>query len=260
MLQRPYQRVAIFIDTQNMYHSAKHQYGARVNFPALVEAAAGNRQVVRSIAYVAKSKTGEEGAFFGALTSNGIELKVKDVQEFASGEKKADWDVGMAVDAMAISPRVDVVVLATGDGDFIPLMSYLQTHGVLCEVVAFGPSTNSQLREQANRFIDLAENPGKFLLHGARHAATPHFPREASRAPAASVAPRSVPAAPVKREVVPARADQVPAQSRVTSPAAENTQAKPAPKKRGRKKASDVSETATSETKTKSGRNIRITF
>lgn len=171
MIHRPSQRVAIFIDAQNMYHSAKHLYGARVNFPALVEAAIDNRELVRAIAYVAKSKTGEETAFFEALTSNGIELKVKDVQEFSSGEKKADWDVGMAVDAMAVSSRVDVIVLVTGDGDFIPLVNYLKANGIVCEAVAFGPSTNSQLREAVDHFIDLNEEPGKFLLH-TRHRGT----------------------------------------------------------------------------------------
>src|SRR4051812_24815789 len=112
MIQRPAQRLAVFIDTQNLYHSAKHLFNnARVNFPALVDAVAAGRNLVRAIAYVAKSKTGEEAGFFEALVQNGIELKVKDVQEFSSGAKKADWDVGMTVDAIAMSPRVDVVIL-----------------------------------------------------------------------------------------------------------------------------------------------------
>src|SRR5690348_11642997 len=128
MLQRPHQRVAVFIDSQNLYHSAKHLYNARVNFPALVDAVTAGRTLIRAIAYVAKSKTGEESAFFEALTQNGIDLKVKDVQEFASGAKKADWDVGMTVDAIAMAPRVDVVVLLTGDGDFTPLVEYLHSH------------------------------------------------------------------------------------------------------------------------------------
>ncbi len=164
MINKPEQRVAVFIDTQNMYHSAKHLYGSRVNFPALVQAAVGDRQVIRAIAYVAKSKTGEEQAFFDALTQNGIELKIKDVQEFASGAKKADWDVGMCVDAISISPRVDVVVLITGDGDFCPLAEYLHAHGVLCEVVAFGESTNARLREVADAFLDVSSQPDEFLI------------------------------------------------------------------------------------------------
>ena len=194
MVKRPHQRVAVFIDTQNMYHSAKHIYGARVNFGALVDAAVANRPVVRAIAYVAKSKTGEEHGFFEALVQHGIELKVKDVQEFASGEKKADWDVGMAVDAMAlaISGRVDVVILVTGDGDFCPLADFLRANGILCEVVAFGSSTNAQLKERADSFLDLSSDPTVYLIHSARaqrgprhvdHAGgTPHAP-EISEAP-----------------------------------------------------------------------------
>lgn len=169
MISKPEQRVAIFIDTQNMYHSAKHLYGARVNFSALVEAAVGNRQPIRAIAYVAKSKTGEEQAFFDALLQNGIELKIKDVQEFASGQKKADWDVGMAVDAISISSRVDVVVLVTGDGDFCPLVEYLHNHGVICEVAAFAESTNSKLREIADTFLDLSASPDEFLIRARGH-------------------------------------------------------------------------------------------
>lgn len=164
MFKRPDQRVAVFIDTQNMYHSAKHLYGARVNFPAVVAAAVGDRRVIRAVAYVAKSKTGEEQAFFEALTQNGIELKIKDVQEFSSGQKKADWDVGMTVDAISISPKVDVVILVTGDGDFVPLTEYLHGHGTLCEVVAFENSTNARLKEEASSFLDLASDPDLFLI------------------------------------------------------------------------------------------------
>ncbi|MBM3204373.1 NYN domain-containing protein [Candidatus Uhrbacteria bacterium] len=168
MILKTEQRVAVFIDTQNMYHSAKHLYGARVNFPGLVEAAVGGRHVIRALAYVAKSKTGEEQAFFDALTQNGIELKIKDVQEFASGAKKADWDVGMTIDAVGIAPHVDVVILVTGDGDFCPLVEYLHAHGVACEVAAFGESTNSRLREIADTFLDLSSEPDTFLIRNGR--------------------------------------------------------------------------------------------
>ncbi len=166
MIQRPDQRVAVFIDTQNMYHTAKHIHNSRVNFGHLVQAAVGSRQLVRAIAYVAKSKTGEEQAFFEALLQSGIELKIKDVQEFSSGAKKADWDVGMAVDAISIAPRVDVVILATGDGDFVPLVEYLRGHGVICEVISFAESTSQALREHADAFLDMSVDAERFLIGG----------------------------------------------------------------------------------------------
>lgn len=158
------QRIAVLIDTQNMYHSAKHIHGARLAFGKVVEAIAEHRPILRAIAYVAKSKTGEEQAFFDAMTDMGIELKVKDVQEFASGEKKADWDVGMAVDAVKLAEKVDVIVLMTGDGDFVPLVEYLHGKGVIVEVVAFAESTNAQLKAIADRFIDISEMGKQFLI------------------------------------------------------------------------------------------------
>lgn len=184
LTQRPDQRVAVFIDTQNMYHSAKHLYNRKVSFANLVEAAVGPRILVRAIAYVAKSKDNVESAFFEALQQQGIELKIKDVQEFSSGAKKADWDVGMAVDAISLSPKVDVVVLATGDGDFVPLVEYLKGHGVICEVVAFKESTNARLREVADSFLDLSAEADTFLLQDSRKPGTKRLPdRHAGKGP-----------------------------------------------------------------------------
>ncbi len=167
MLTRIDQRVAFLIDTQNMYHSAKHIHGARLNFSRAVDIVADNRPIIRAIAYVAKSKSGEEQGFFDALQNAGIELKSKDVQEFASGAKKADWDVGMAIDAVKLGEKVDVIVLMTGDGDFVPLVEYLHGHGVIVEVAAFGESTNSELRAVCDRFFDISESND--LLIGGRY-------------------------------------------------------------------------------------------
>lgn len=164
MLTRITQRVAVLIDTQNMYHSAKHIHGARLAFGKVVDAVANGRPVVRAIAYVAKSKAGDEQSFFEALTDMGIELKVKDVQEFASGEKKADWDVGMAVDAVKLGEKVDVIILFTGDGDFVPLVEYLHGRGVIVEVAAFAESTNAKLKEVADRFFDISTEGRPFLM------------------------------------------------------------------------------------------------
>lgn len=160
------QRVAIMIDVQNLYHSARALYQKRVNFKELLESAIGNRQLIRAFAYVVRTKTGEEKAFFEALTKLGIEIRVKDLQEYYGGIKKADWDVGIAVDAIKTSEIVDVVIIASGDGDYLPLVEYLKNQGRRVEVVAFGRSTSSKLREIADEFIDLDENIKKFLIKG----------------------------------------------------------------------------------------------
>jgi uncharacterized LabA/DUF88 family protein len=173
MIKRPSQRVAVLIDTQNMYHSAKHLYDAKLNFPAIVHAATEDRQLIRAIAYVAKSKTGEEMAFFEALVGGGIELRVKDVLEFSSGVKKADWDVGMAIDAAKLADKVDVMILMTGDGDFVPCVEYLQARGVIVEVVAFGASTSSELRGACDLFFDISNDPDQFLIRSGSQRRQP---------------------------------------------------------------------------------------
>jgi uncharacterized LabA/DUF88 family protein len=160
------QRVAVFIDVQNLYHSARAIYQKRVNFKELVETAVGDRQLIRSYAYVVATKTGEEKPFFDALTKLGIEIRVKDLQEYYGGMKKADWDVGIAVDAIKTLEITDVVVLASGDGDYAPLAEYIKNRGRRIEVIAFGKSTSSKLREVVDDFIDLDENPKKFLIKG----------------------------------------------------------------------------------------------
>ena len=158
------QRVGVFIDTQNLYHCARNLYKARVNFGAVLKDAVAGRKLVRAVAYVITTEAGDEKNFFEALGKLGIETKTKDLQIFAGGSKKADWDVGLAVDAIKMSPRLDSVVLVSGDGDFVPLVEYLQTGGVQVEVVSFGKSTSGKLREAVDDFVDLSENPRKYLI------------------------------------------------------------------------------------------------
>lgn len=158
------QRVAVFIDTQNLYHSAKNLYRARVNFANVLKEAVAGRQLTRAMAYVVTTESGEEKAFFEALTKMGIETKTKELQIFYGGAKKADWDVGMAVDAISLAPKLDAVVLATGDGDFVPLAQYLKAQGVQVEVISFGKSSSARLRESVDDFIDMSEQARKFLL------------------------------------------------------------------------------------------------
>jgi uncharacterized LabA/DUF88 family protein len=160
------QRVGVFIDTQNLYHSARNLYQTRVNFGAVLKDAVAGRKLVRAVAYVITTEAGDEKNFFEALSKLGIETKTKDLQIFAGGAKKADWDVGLAVDAIKMSPRLDSVVIVSGDGDFIPLVEYLQTIGVQVEVVSFGKSTSGKLREVVDDFVDLSENPRKYLMGG----------------------------------------------------------------------------------------------
>jgi len=171
------QRVGIFVDVQNLYHSAKNLYRGRVNYKELIKYLVGDRQLIRAMAYVVKSEGVEgarqenrpaqeksgasaEAAFFEALENAGLELRTKDLQVYAGGFKKADWDVGMAVDAIRMSSFLDVIVLVTGDGDFMPLVDYLKWGvGRFVEVAAFKRSASAKMQEAAERFINIEEIP-----------------------------------------------------------------------------------------------------
>ncbi|MFA5031155.1 MAG: NYN domain-containing protein [Patescibacteria group bacterium] len=164
-MKHPDQRVGIFVDVANLYHSAKNLYGARVNFGKLLEEAVAKRKLVRAMAYAIRSQSSkDEDKFFEILEKQGFELRMKDLQVFAGGAKKGDWDIGMAVDIIRMSSKLDVAVIVTGDGDFIPLVEYVKHQGPYVELMAFGESTSAKLIETADEFIDLSSNKKQFLL------------------------------------------------------------------------------------------------
>lgn len=190
------QRVGIFVDVSNLYHSAKNLYQGRVNYAELIKSLVGERQLIRAMAYVVKSEGIEpqhfshqqpgrprpeesihggagadnggsgtnggssEASFFEALEKAGFELRMKDLQIFAGGAKKGDWDVGIAVDAIRMMPSLDVVILVTGDGDFVPLVNYLKwAGGCVVEVASFRRSASSKIVEAADEFINIETMP-----------------------------------------------------------------------------------------------------
>ncbi len=159
------QRVGVLVDVANMYYSAKNIHGTRVNFGKVLEDAVGDRSLVRALAYVIKADTNEETKFFEALEKQGFEVKMKDLQVFAGGAKKGDWDVGITVDAIKFAERLDTIVIVAGDGDYVPLVRYLQeAKGCRVEVMAFQESTSLKLREASDRFVDLSGDKKKYLL------------------------------------------------------------------------------------------------
>lgn len=158
------QRVGILFDVQNMYHSAKNLYKKKVNFKNVLKTAIAGRKLIRAIAYAIRTEAGEEKAFCDALTKFGIEVKSKDLQIFAGGMKKGDWDVGMTVDAIRLAKTLDVIVLISGDGDFVPLIEYLKNQGVQAEVIAFSKSASLKLKEISDDFIDLGDDVEKYLI------------------------------------------------------------------------------------------------
>jgi len=159
------QRVAVLIDVQNMYYSARNLYGRKVNFREILKTAVSNRKLIRAVAYVIRTEGGEEKSFWEALSRIGIEIKMKDLQIFPGGLKKGDWDVGLAVDAIKFSDYLDAIVLVTGDGDFVPLVEYIKSaRPAQIEIIAFGRTTSGKLKEMADDFVDLDQQPEKYLI------------------------------------------------------------------------------------------------
>ena len=165
MIKHKDQRIGIFVDVQNMYYSAKNLFSKKVNFQEILKSAIAGRKLIRSIAYVINAQTKEEQAFFDALSKQGFEVKMKDLQIFPGGMKKGDWDVGIGVDTIKLGEKLDVIVLVTGDGDFIPLIKYLQENkGCLVEIMAFRETASGRLIESADDYTDLSKSKPKYLL------------------------------------------------------------------------------------------------
>jgi len=158
------QRVAVFVDNQNIYYSAKNIYSSLIDFGAVLKHALGKRKLIRAFSYVIKADVGAEKEFFNALSKIGFEVKSKDLQVFYGGNKKGDWDVGLCMDVVRMIPKIDVCVLVSGDGDYSDLVEYAKSQGVRVEVIAFQKTASSKLLEIADSFYDLGSDTKKFLI------------------------------------------------------------------------------------------------
>lgn len=164
MFKHPDQRVGVFIDTQNMYYSARNLFKRKVNFKNIVADAVAERKLIRAISYVVSTESGENEPFFEALQKAGIETRRKPLMEYASGQKKADWDVGLAIDVVQMLDTLDVVVLVSGDGDFQPLVEYIQSRGRMVELMGFGQTTSTKMTEMVHAYTDLSSNKRRYLI------------------------------------------------------------------------------------------------
>jgi uncharacterized LabA/DUF88 family protein len=159
-----WQRVGVFVDTQNLYYSAKNLYGSKVDFRKILEVGVNQRHLIRAIIYVIRADIPEEESFFEALRNIGYEVKIKELRSYYDGTKRGDWDMGIAIDTIKLSEKLDTVILVSGDGDFVALVEHLRARGIRVEVMAFGKSTSSELRRAANEFIDLDQTYEMFLI------------------------------------------------------------------------------------------------
>jgi uncharacterized LabA/DUF88 family protein len=151
----PEQRVAIFVDVQNMFYSAKKQFRAKLNYTKLLEEAVAGRRLLRAFAYTVQTPEIDQKNFMEMLEYNGYEVRSKDLKVRPDGSTKGDWDMGIAIDAIAMSDKVDVIVLVSGDGDFSSLARMLRGRGARFEVMSFPASTADELKEAVDGFYPI---------------------------------------------------------------------------------------------------------
>ncbi len=172
MFKHEDQRVGVFIDTQNMYYSARNLFKRKVNFKNILEDAIAGRKLIRARAYVIRTQSDDARPFFEALQKAGIETREKDLLEYDSGHKKGDWDVGLTIDVVQALDMLDVVIIVSGDGDYIPLAEYIRSRGRMVEVMAFRATTSSTLIEHVDDYVDLSENKRRYLIGPAAKTRT----------------------------------------------------------------------------------------
>jgi uncharacterized LabA/DUF88 family protein len=153
----PAQRIGVLVDVQNMFYSAYDCFRGRLNYKKLLDAAAGGRQVVRAIAYAMRDGN-NQSSFFTMLREVGFELRTKEPRVRPDGTRKGGWDIGIAIEAVKLAPRLDVVALVSGDGDFVDLVHALRAAGVRVEVYAFERSAGRELRDAADVFVPIGED------------------------------------------------------------------------------------------------------
>jgi uncharacterized LabA/DUF88 family protein len=163
-------RVAVLIDGSNVYRTAQSM-GIRVDYSKILERLNG-RQIVRAVMYLPDTGTQSQKGFIAKLRSLGMEVKTKDIKEYPDGKRKCDMDLDLAIDAVCMAEKVDVISLISMDGDFCPLVCYLQSKGAKVEAVGFASCVSGDLRRAVDEFIPindemLLEEPKRFIREAA---------------------------------------------------------------------------------------------
>jgi uncharacterized LabA/DUF88 family protein len=154
--------VGVFVDVSNLFYSAKSA-GVEVNYCKLLEYAVAGRDLIRACAYTGVDPDNpNQRRFIDFLRANGYKVVCKDIHKYEGGRIKANLDIEMAVDIMLLSENLDVVVIVSGDGDFVRLVQAVQLKGVRCEVISFGISTSNELIEAADSFTEIGSLSGIF--------------------------------------------------------------------------------------------------
>jgi uncharacterized LabA/DUF88 family protein len=154
------ERVGAFIDVQNVYYAARQLKG-KLDFDALLAAVVRGRRLIQATAYVVESKEIDQSGFIARLEQSGISVRRKNLKIRADGSMKGDWDMEMALDILDAAPKLHVVVLVSGDGDFTSVVERVKRMGPRVEVVGFPRNTAKSLVGAADRFLPLDR---KFMI------------------------------------------------------------------------------------------------
>lgn len=150
-------RVGVFVDVQNMFYAAKDRYARRLDYIKLLDLIVGPRNLVAAYAYVVQIPEINQAGFLSLLEHNGYTIKSKDLRMRGDGSAKGDWDVGIAIDIVSMLDALDIVILASGDGDFCALAELIQQHGKRIEVAAFEHNTSMDLQRIADQFFPIGD-------------------------------------------------------------------------------------------------------
>lgn len=150
------EKVILLVDVQNIYYTSQHRYRCNFDYNEFWSQATANREVVKAFAYAIDRGDDKQKQFQNILKAIGFEVKLKPFIQRADGSAKGDWDVGITIDAMEYSKDVDVVVLASGDGDFDLLVKKIRTDfNTSVEVYGVRQLTASSLIDAASKYIPI---------------------------------------------------------------------------------------------------------
>jgi uncharacterized LabA/DUF88 family protein len=146
-------RIAIFVDVQNIYYTTRDVYGRQFNYRKLWKVLAGQGTIVSATAYAIDRGDDGQIKFQDALKHIGFKVKLKPFIQRKDGSAKGDWDVGITIDVMETSPKVDTVILLSGDGDFDLLLQKVSAeYGVATEVYGVEKLSAKSLMDSATKF------------------------------------------------------------------------------------------------------------
>ncbi|MFH1069624.1 MAG: NYN domain-containing protein [Candidatus Glassbacteria bacterium] len=151
-------RVGVFVDVQNMFYAAKKLDGARLDYETMLDHILAQRRLIKAAAYIVESSEIDQSGFISVLEKKGYQVRRKELKSFTDGTAKGDWDMGIAIDIIELAPYLDVVALVSGDGDFVSLVHLVKKLGPTVELYAFGHNLSTELRETADRFIEIGSN------------------------------------------------------------------------------------------------------